>query len=407
MRGDGHPAAPDDAACPPRWLKASRLALATLLLVAAVALGACAPVVMSAGLSTMETALAADALVMADGAKLPLRAWLPEGEPRAVVLGLHGYGDHSGNAFEAPAPLLTASGIALYAYDQRGFGAAPHRGYWAGAPTLVSDAVAAARLVRARHPGVPFYMMGESMGVAVLLVAATSPQPPPADGYVLLAPAVRGRASMGAFAGRFLTVMSWVMPAVAFYGSSPGFAPTDNEEAMERWSRDPLTLKQFRVDMLRGLVDLMDAAVAAAPRFRAPALILYGAKDRLVAGRRCGAWSGRCPKTRRMSSPSIRTATTCCSAIATGRWWRRTSPPGWLGRTCPCRRAPTARGSAGSRPDRAWSGAVPSALALAPCGPRHLSGFWCGRWRRPRAPCRLRQAASRGGARCAGRSSTP
>jgi alpha-beta hydrolase superfamily lysophospholipase len=80
-----------------------------------------------------------------------------------------------------------------------------------------------------------------------------------------------------------LDVLSWVMPAVAFYGSSPGFAPTDNEEAMERWSRDPLTLKQFRVDVLRGLVDLMDEAVAAAPRFRAPALILYGAKDRLVA----------------------------------------------------------------------------------------------------------------------------
>jgi acylglycerol lipase len=261
----------------------ARRALVALLL-PALAMAACAPVVMSAGFPTMETALAADALVMADGARLPLRSWLPEGEPRAVLLGLHGLGDHSGNAFDLPAPLLTASGVALYAYDQRGFGAAPNRGYWPGTATLVSDAVAAARLVRARHPGVPLYMMGESMGVAVLLVAATSPQPPPADGYVLLAPAVRGRASMGAFAGRFLTMMSWVMPAVAFYGSSPGFAPTDNEEAMERWSRDPLTLKQFRVDMLRGLVDLMDEAVLAAPRFGAPALILYGAKDRLVAG---------------------------------------------------------------------------------------------------------------------------
>ena len=245
---------------------------------------ACAPVVMSAGLPTVEAALADKALVMADGARLPLRAWLPEGEPRAVLLGLHGFGDHSGNAFDTPAPLLNAAGVALYAYDQRGFGAAPHRGYWAGAPTLVSDATAAARLVRARHPGVPLYIMGESMGVAVLLVAAASPEPPPVDGYVLLAPAVRGRATMGAFAGRVLDVLSWVMPAVAFYGSSPGFAPTDNEEAMERWSRDPLTLKQFRVDVLRGLVDLMDGAVAAAPRFRAPALILYGAKDRLVAG---------------------------------------------------------------------------------------------------------------------------
>lgn len=245
---------------------------------------ACAPVVVPAGFPTMDTALAADALVMSDGARLPLRVWLPADEPRAVVLALHGFGDHSGNAFEVPAPLLNAAGIALYAYDQRGFGAAPHRGYWPGTQTLVADAVAAARLVRARHPGVPLYMMGESMGVAVLLVAATSPRPPPVDGYVLLAPAVRGRASMGAFAGRLLNVLSWVIPAVAFYGSAPGFAPTDNDAAMERWSRDPLTLKQFRVDVLRGLVDLMDQALLAAPHFRAPALILYGAKDRLVAG---------------------------------------------------------------------------------------------------------------------------
>ncbi len=258
--------------------------IAPALLCAALA-SACAPVVMSAGLPRMEAALAAEAVVMADGAKLPLRSWLPkEAPPRAVVLGIHGFGDHSGNAFEVPAPLLNARGVALYAYDQRGFGAAPHRGYWPGAPTLVSDAVAAARLVRARHPGVPLYMMGESMGVAVLLVAAASAEPPPADGYVLLAPAVRGRAYMGAVAAKAMDVLSWVMPAVAFYGSSPGFAPTDNEEAMERWSRDPLTLKQFRVDLLRGLVDLMDEAVEAAPRFRAPALILYGAKDRLVAG---------------------------------------------------------------------------------------------------------------------------
>ncbi len=262
-----------------------RACIASALLVPVLVATACAPVVMSAGLPRMEAALAGEALVMADGAKLPLRAWLPKQEPpRAVVLGLHGFGDHSGNAFEVPAPLLNARGVALYAYDQRGFGAAPHRGYWAGTPTLVSDAVAAARLVRARHPGVPLFMMGESMGVAVLLVAATSPEPPPADGYVLLAPAVRGRASMGAFAARAMDVLSWVIPAVAFYGSSPGFAPTDNDDAMERWSRDPLTLKQFRVDVLRGLVDLMDEAVAAAPRFRSPALILYGAKDKLVAG---------------------------------------------------------------------------------------------------------------------------
>ena len=31
------------------------------------------------------------------------------------MLGLHGFGDHSGNAFDMPAPLLNAAGVALYA----------------------------------------------------------------------------------------------------------------------------------------------------------------------------------------------------------------------------------------------------------------------------------------------------
>jgi alpha-beta hydrolase superfamily lysophospholipase len=245
---------------------------------------ACAPQIIPAGLPVTVPAVSPNAFIMADGARLPFRAWLPKGAPpRAILLGLHGFGDYSVNAFDIPAPLLNAEGIGVYAYDQRGFGAAPNRGIWPGGSTLVSDAVAVTRLVRARHPGVPITLMGESMGVAVLLVAATSATPPPADGYVLLAPAVRGRASMAPWMRGLLTLASRTIPLVGFRGSSPGFAPTDSEEAMARWGRDPLTTKEFRVDAVHGLVDLMDDAVAAVPRFGARALILYGGKDAIVS----------------------------------------------------------------------------------------------------------------------------
>jgi pimeloyl-ACP methyl ester carboxylesterase len=60
------------------------------------------------------------------------------------------------------------------------------------------------------------------------------------------------------------------------------FRPTDNLDAWRRWSRDPQLIKATRVDAVAGLVDLMDAATAALPRFTAPALVLYGAKDELV-----------------------------------------------------------------------------------------------------------------------------
>ncbi|MBL6457033.1 lysophospholipase [Belnapia sp. T6] len=258
-------------------MRARWLAILALLLLAA-----CTPVVMPAGAPQGPPAIARDAVLTPDGARLPFHAWLPEGPPRAILLGLHGFGDYSFNAFDLPAPLLTAQGIAVYAYDQRGFGAAPHRGYWPGSATLAEDVSTVARLLAVRHPGVPITLLGESMGAAVALVAATSEDPPPVAGLILMAPGIRGRAAMGAFARRTLEIAAHAIPAVGFSGSAPGFSPTDNEEAMRRWGRDPLTTKTFRVDLVYGLVELMDRALAAAPRLGLRTLILYGGEDRIV-----------------------------------------------------------------------------------------------------------------------------
>src|SRR5579871_4035069 len=127
--------------------------LAAVLLLVLVA--ACSPseTVVPPGPPVIQPELTADAVVMSDGARLPLKTWLPDGRPKAVILALHGFNDYS-NAFAPPAPYLTAHGIALYAYDQRGFGRAPNPGSWAGIPALVDDAATAARLIEARYPGV-------------------------------------------------------------------------------------------------------------------------------------------------------------------------------------------------------------------------------------------------------------
>ena len=99
------------------------------------------------------------------------QSWLPKGEPKAVILGVHGFNDYS-NAFAMPAEWWAKHGIATYAYDQRGFGAAPDHGYWPGTATLVSDLRTAARTIKARHPHVPLWLVGDSMGGAVVMVGA-------------------------------------------------------------------------------------------------------------------------------------------------------------------------------------------------------------------------------------------
>jgi alpha-beta hydrolase superfamily lysophospholipase len=208
------------------------------------------------------------------------------GRPQAVILALHGFGDYSGG-FEEPATAWAARGIETYAYDQRGFGDAPHRGRWAGVDALVEDALAALRLVAARHPGTPVYLAGESMGGAVALAAlgrmADHPglAPMPA-GTILIGPAVRSRNTIGAVGRAGLWIAAHLLPWHPIGPTSIDFQPSNNREMLEKYSRDPKVLRYPRTDLVWGLVNLMDAARQAAPKIPTCYLLLYGLHDRIV-----------------------------------------------------------------------------------------------------------------------------
>ncbi len=236
--------------------------------------------VIPAGGTVRPPTLTADRYVAADGTALPLAVWpATNGAPTAVILGLHGYGDYR-NAWEEPAAIWSEAGITTYAYDQRGFGASPTRGRWSGTDSLVEDARAMAALLRARHPGVPLYLAGESMGGAVALVAAD--RTIDVDGLILLAPALRSRDTFGPVASAGLWFFAHTIPWMPSGPTSIDYKPTDNPKTLEKLRNDPMMLRQTRLDMGYGLLDLMDAARTAAGRIDLPYLMQYGLGDRIV-----------------------------------------------------------------------------------------------------------------------------
>jgi alpha-beta hydrolase superfamily lysophospholipase len=91
----------------------------------------------------------AERFISFDGAELGLTAWLPPNgeEPRAVVIGLHGMNDYA-NTFYLAGPWFAAHGVALYAYDARGFGRSPRRGVWPGEQLMTEDLRTAVRVAR-------------------------------------------------------------------------------------------------------------------------------------------------------------------------------------------------------------------------------------------------------------------
>ncbi len=230
----------------------------------------------------VEPRLEANRIVAADGTELPLRLWQPaSGRPWAVAVALHGFNDYR-MAFSEVGSELAERGIAVYAYDQRGFGATAGRKYWHGSAAMIDDYRAAVRLVRARHPGLPVFAIGESMGGAVVLAAHAQSPKPEVDGVVLIAPAVWGASTMPFWQTGPLWFLSNTIPWWPMSGAGLPITPSDNNAMLRRLSNDPLIIKETRVDAIRGLVGLMDEGLEAAPKLTGPALILYGDADDVV-----------------------------------------------------------------------------------------------------------------------------
>jgi alpha-beta hydrolase superfamily lysophospholipase len=86
-----------------------------------------------------------------------------------------------------------------------------------------------------------------------------------------------------------------LFPTVTLTGRGLGILPSDNKAMLKALARDPMVRKETRVDTVYGLVDLMDAALAAAPRLSAPLLLMYGAHDEVVPREPIAAFAATLP----------------------------------------------------------------------------------------------------------------
>jgi len=222
------------------------------------------------------------AFIASDGAELPMRSWLPAAKPRALIVALHGFADYSAS-YARPAALWAKDGIATFAYDQRGFGGAPHVYHWAGSARMIADADEAIAALRAKYPGIPVYLIGESMGGAVALAATTEPEPPNVSGVILVAPAVWEHSLLGSIERSALWVTRTAIPGL-WLTAPPGLNihPSNNIEMLRAMSRDSLVQMGARADTTAGLMDLMDQAGERVSRISLPTLVLYGAHEEVL-----------------------------------------------------------------------------------------------------------------------------
>jgi len=218
---------------------------------------------------------------MSDGYVLPMKTWRSTGRPAAVVLALHGFNDYR-NAFDALAQSFADDLVTTYAFDQRGFGETEQRGVWAGHTVMQSDLIAAVNLICEKHAGLPIFVLGESMGGAVILSAVQQLEQTCVQGVILSAPAVWGWQTMPWWQTVPLRLLAHTFPEHIVTADGLDIHPSDNDDMLDALGRDPLIIKETRIDAIYGLTDLMEAALVNSSALKLPSLILYGEHDDII-----------------------------------------------------------------------------------------------------------------------------
>jgi alpha-beta hydrolase superfamily lysophospholipase len=243
---------------------------------------ACTPMIHPAGTPVSSGQIINNLFITADGTQLPLKTWKPTQQKiDSVIIALHGFNDYS-NFFNQAGSYFSLHHKISYAYDQRGFGNSPNHGLWAGVDTYISDLECFIQLIKNKHPSKPIYLLGESMGGAIVISTIARSTQLPVDGIILSAPAVWARPTMPWYQNALLWTLSHTVPWLSLSGSNLGIKPSDNIEMLHALGQDPLVIKETRVESIYGLVNLMDDALSKADNVSSNALLLYGEKDEII-----------------------------------------------------------------------------------------------------------------------------
>ena len=117
------------------------------------------------------------------------KVWKANKYEDAVIIAIHGYNDYS-NSFQIPATFLAKSRISTISFDLRGFGMNEDRGTWFPLSVHVNDVTFFISHIRNKFPKKKIFLLGESMGGAIVISTLIKNKDLQIDGVILVAPAI-------------------------------------------------------------------------------------------------------------------------------------------------------------------------------------------------------------------------
>ena len=210
------------------------------------------------------------------------QTWEPDGQTLAVVLLVHGLGEHSGR-YAHVAEHLTERGFAIYTLDHYGHGKSDgHAGFVERFSVYLDGVSALLEKAQDEQPDVPFFLIGHSMGGLIAATYLLDNQ----DAFkacVLSGPALKTDQAPPALLLALNRLLSKLVPTLPMIQLDVSGVSRD-PAVVDAYIGDPLVFHgKLSARLIAELSATMDDTLSRASEIRIPLILLHGEKDVLTA----------------------------------------------------------------------------------------------------------------------------
>ncbi len=210
------------------------------------------------------------------------QCWTPD-NPKAVVLLVHGFGEHSGRYADFVVPRLTKQGFAAFAYDNIGHGKSTgKRGDCESYEQLMAILNDAYDETRERFLELPVFLYGHSLGGNLVV------------NYTLrIEPAVRGTIASSPYLRLAFKPPMWKMSiGKFFYKIAPSITLsaglnvnhlTRDKAEVTKYKNDPLVHDKVSPMYSFPIMEAGEWAIANADHLKTPLFVAHGTGDKVTS----------------------------------------------------------------------------------------------------------------------------
>ncbi|MCX6007607.1 MAG: lysophospholipase [Chloroflexi bacterium] len=210
------------------------------------------------------------------------RCWLPDGQPKAVIVVAHGLGEHI-SRYDNLINHLVPRGYALYGLDHQGHGKSEgQRIYVNRFQVYLDDLKTFFDMVRKDNPNLKIFLLGHSMG-GLIATAYTLQHQQELTGLIVSAPFLKAGDSVSGGTIMAARVVSVLAPRMGVQALDSTYLCRD-KAVVEAYDKDPLVCrKKITARLGSEMFSTMAKIEPLMYTITLPILIMQGSDDKLVS----------------------------------------------------------------------------------------------------------------------------